>query len=121
MYNSENKIKKIHQFLFSIKKKMKIVYLFVTVLLITDNPIFCFINPNDFCKKTELKKSCMAFDCGTKYCVYDRSSCVSLIQWEILMKKYATESIVKRNFLSKIKNCEQSDYKNQWSHRFNFG
>ena len=100
---------------------MKFIYLFLTVLFITGNPILCFIDPNDFCKKTETKKSCIGFNCGTEYCVYDKSSCVSLIQWERLMEKYAKESIVKRNFLSRIKNCEQSDYKNQWSHRFNFG
>jgi hypothetical protein len=28
---------------------------------------------------------------------------------------------VYRDFLSRIKKCEQNDYKNQWSHRFGFG
>jgi hypothetical protein len=101
---------------------MKIIYyLFLFVLTIAGNPIFCFFKPSDFCKKTELKKSCMASNCGTKYCVYDESSCADLILWGVLMKKYAKDPIVYRDFLSRIKKCEQTDYKNQWSHRFGFG
>jgi len=98
-----------------------IIYLFVTVLSITVKQILCLLKPNDFCKKTETKKNCMAFNCGTKYCVYDESSCADFILWGLLMKKYAKDPTVYRDFLSRIKNCEKSDYKNQWSHRFNFG
>jgi hypothetical protein len=101
--------------------KMNIFYLFLTVLFIICNPINAFFKPNEFCKKTATKKSCMAFNCGTNYCVYDESSCTNLISWGISMKKYAKEPKMYRNFLSRIKNCEQSDYKNQWSHRFSFG
>jgi hypothetical protein len=98
-----------------------IIYLFLTVLFIPGKQILCFLKPNDFCKKTETKKNCMAFNCGTKYCVYDESSCADFILWGVLMKKYAKDPTVNRNFLSRIKNCQKSDYKNQWSHRFNFG
>jgi hypothetical protein len=100
---------------------MNIFYLLLIVLFITSAQINCFFKPSEFCKKTEERKSCMAFNCGTKYCVYDESSCMNLIIWEILMKKYAIDPKVYRNFLSRIKKCEQSDYKNQWSHRFSFG
>ncbi len=79
------------------------------------------LKSTDFCRKTETKKSCMAFNCGTKYCVYYKSSCKNLISWGILMKKYAKEPTVYKNFLSNIKNCEKDNYKNQWSHRFSFG
>jgi hypothetical protein len=98
-----------------------IIYLFLTVLFIPDKQILCFLKPNDFGKNTETKKNCMAFNCGTKYCVYDESSCANLILWGVLMKKYAKDPTVNRNFLSRIKNCKKSDHKNQWSHRFNFG
>jgi hypothetical protein len=100
---------------------MKIICLFLILLVISGYPIFCFFKPDEFCKKTLTKKSCMAFNCGTKFCVYDESSCMNLIIWEILMKKYSIDPKVYRNFLSRIKNCEKSDYKNQWSHRFSFG
>ena len=100
---------------------MKIICLFLILLVISGYPINCFLKPNDFCKKTETKKNCMAFNCGTKYCVYDESSCADFILWGVLMKKYAKDPTVYRDFLSRIKNCEKSDYKNQWSHRFNFG
>jgi len=71
--------------------KMNIFYLFLTVLFIICNPINAFFKPNEFCKKTATKKSCMAFNCGTNYCVYDESSCTNLISWGISMKKYAKE------------------------------
>ena len=100
---------------------MKIICLFLILLVITGYSINCFLKPNDFCKKTALKKNCLAFNCGTRFCVYDESSCMDFISWEILMKKYAKEPTVYKNFLSNIKNCEKDNYKNQWSHRFSFG
>ena len=100
--------------------KMKFYFLFFIVILLLTR-IDCFFKPSDFCRKTETKKSCMAFNCGTKYCVYYKSSCKNLISWGILMKKYAKEPTVYKNFLSNIKHCEKDNYKNQWSHRFSFG
>jgi len=76
------------------------------------NQINCFFKPDDFCKKNSTKiKNCMALNCGTKL----------FISWEIIIKKLRKKSNFYTNFTKGIKNCEQNDYKNQWSHRLNFG
>ena len=49
---------------------MKIICLFLILLVISGYPIFCFFKPDEFCKKTLTKKSCMAFNCGTKFCTF---------------------------------------------------
>ena len=106
------------------KKKMKFYNLLVLILLflININSIKSFLKPEDFCNKTSKKiKGCMAFDCGSRFCSFDESTCNNFISWGKLIKKNAIKSIVYKNFLSKIKNCKENDYKNQWSHRFNFG
>ncbi len=73
---------------------MKIICLFLILLVISGYSINCFLKPDDFCKKTALKKNCLAFNCGTRLCVYDESSCMDFISWGVLMKKYAKEPIV---------------------------
>ena len=100
---------------------MKIICLFLILLVISGYPIFCFFKPDEFCKKTLTKKSCMAFDCGTKFCTLNEETCDHFISWGLLLKKWIKEPKVYKNFLSRIKNCELNDYKNQWSHRFSFG
>jgi hypothetical protein len=86
------------------------------------NQINCFFKPDDFCKKNSTKiKNCMALNCGTKLCAYDKKKCDYFISWEIIIKKLRKKSNFYTNFTKGIKNCEQNDYKNQWSHRLNFG
>jgi hypothetical protein len=106
-----------HKFL---EKKMKIYLIFIFIILL-NNQIYC-LKPDDFCKKDNRKiKSCIAHNCGTKFCAFDVKTCDHLISWGILLKKWVKEPKVYKDFLSKIKNCKKNDYKNQWSHRFSFG
>jgi len=104
----------------NLKTKMKF-YLISILFILISNQIWCF-KPDDFCKKDTRKiKSCIANNCGTKFCTFDKITCNNFISWGVLLKKYVKEPKAYKAFIEKIKNCEHKDYKNQWSHRFSFG
>jgi hypothetical protein len=99
-------------------------YLIIIWVFLISNPINCLFKPDDFCKKNLTSsriKNCMALDCGTKYCAFDRKTCDHFISWGLILKKWVKESKLYNDFIAHIKSCEQNDYKNQWSHRINFG
>ncbi len=100
---------------------MKFFYIFI-VLILAIKQICCFFEPDDFCKKDTRKiKICLSYDCGTKFCTFDKKTCDNFISWGVLLKKWIKQPKSYKNFIKKIKNCKQNDYTNQWSHRFNFG
>jgi hypothetical protein len=100
-------------------EKMKLHFIFLALFL-TSNSISCF-KANDFCKKAIGFKKCVNYNCGTLLCSTDREACRNLISWGVLMKKYAKETPNKyTQFVGSIKPCVK-EYKNQWSHRMNFG
>ena len=99
---------------------MKILHIFI-VLVLTIKQFYC-LEPDDFCKKDTKKiKICLSYDCGTKFCTFDKETCENFISWGILLKKWIKQPKVYKTFIEKINNCKQNDYRNQWSHRFNFG
>ena len=100
---------------------MKYFFVLFVLILISNSLIYCF-EPDDFCLKENKKiRNCAAFNCGTKYCSYDKQTCKDFFVWAKLMNKYTKELIVYNMFMSRIKKCEIYDYSNQWSHRFHFG
>ena len=99
--------------------KMKL-YLIFLALFLTRDSIRC-LKTTDFCKKVISFKKCANFNCGTLLCSTDREACRNLISWGVLMKKYAKETPNKyTQFVGSIKPCVK-EYRNQWSHRMNFG
>ncbi len=96
-------------------------FYFIVIFILINNQICCF-EPSDFCKKDTRKiKSCIAYNCGIKFCTFDEETCDNFISWGVLLKKNVKEPKAYKRFIGKIKNCKQNDYKNQWSHRINFG
>lgn len=102
---------------------MKYFLLFFLLYLIS-NSIYCF-TPNHFCKKVK-NQNCDTYECG-RYCSLNENFCESLISWESLMNVHSNLQLkVYRNFIHNIKTCVKSEkaeneYRNQWSHRMNFG
>ena len=93
------------------KKKMKFYLILIFIILLNDQ-IYC-LKPDDFCKKDNRKtKSCIAYNCGKKYCAFDTKTCDHLISWDRLLKKWIKEPKIYKNFLSKIRNCKKNDYRN---------
>jgi hypothetical protein len=105
-----------------LNKKMNFHYLSVIVFCLISINSIIFTNSlrsDDFCKKELFTRKCMAYDCGTKYCTFDKASCTHFISWGIVMKKKS--KIVYKHFIDNIKACPLYQYKNRWSHRLNFG
>jgi hypothetical protein len=94
-------------------------FLIVFVIILIINSIFC-LKPEDFCKKDKIK-SCIAHNCGTKFCTFEPKKCDDFILLGIVLKKWVKDPKAITTFIKHIKDCENKDYKNQWSHRFNFG
>ena len=80
---------------------------------------------DDFCQKeTQKMKYCAAHNCGKKFCSYDKQTCTDFITWGVRMKSVTTNIKhlkIYKYFVSRIKKCENYDYRNQWSHRLHFG
>ena len=96
------------------------LHLIFLALVLTSNSISCF-KANDFCRKVISFKKCANYNCGTLLCSTDKVTCNNLISWGILMKKYVKEIPNKyTQFVGSIKPCVK-EYRNQWSHRMNFG
>ena len=86
----------------------------------SSNSFNCLINSDDFCLK-EANKKCMAHDCGSKYCSYEKESCKHLMTWGIMIKTRIKEPKVYTRFIESIKHCKKINYINQWAHRMHFG
>jgi hypothetical protein len=67
----------------------------------------------DFCKKERFLHKCKAYNCGTKFCSFNKKSCDDLISWENLVK-YPKEPKVYQIFIFRIKICKKRELKNQW-------
>jgi hypothetical protein len=82
---------------------------------------------NNYCKKANKNMECEIYSCGENYCSISKKSCVYLISFKSLMKGYIKQDLKQKkfqNFINSIEICEpngQIDFKNQWSHRLNFG
>ena len=96
-------------------------YSILILLILVVNQIFC-LRSDDFCKKDARKiKICAAYNCGSKFCSFDKQTCDQFISWNILLNKWVKKPKLYKTFIHDIKNCKKNDYRNQWSHRFNFG
>jgi hypothetical protein len=86
-----------------------------------------FMSPDYYCKKYGLKVQCEIYSCGTKYCSINKQSCDFLLSFENILGGYIKEDWKRKKsktFLYNIKVCKsngQIDFKNQWTHRLNFG
>ncbi len=97
-------------------------YFLIFVLFLQISLFYSFLNPDDFCQKDTINmKKCMAYDCETQFCTLNKQECKNLIAWGTLITKYANESKVYKTFIKNIKPCGKTEYRNQWSHRLNFG
>ncbi len=66
---------------------MKFFYIFI-VLILAIEQICCFFEPDDFCKKDTRKiKICLSYDCGTKFCTFDKKTCDNFISWGNVTEK----------------------------------
>jgi hypothetical protein len=100
--------------------KMKF-YIFIIAFFLASNSVSCLMESDDFCQKNTIISTCTAYNCGTKFCSFDKESCKNLIKWGVIMKKYVKETSNKyTHFIDSIKPCVKK-YRNQWSHRMNFG
>ena len=85
------------------------------------------MSPDYYCKKDGLNVECEIYSCGIKYCSINKQSCDFLISFKNLMSGYIKEDANRKKFetfLYNIKICKsngQIDFKNQWTHRLNFG
>ncbi len=86
-----------------------------------------FMLPDNYCKKHDLNVKCEIYSCGNKYCSINKQSCDFLLSFENLMSGYIRQDVKRKKFetfLSNIKICKsngQIGFKNQWTHRLNFG
>jgi len=84
-------------------------------------------SPDNYCKKANKNMECEIYSCGENFCSISKKSCVYLISFKTLMKGYIKQDMKQKmfqNFINSIEICEpngQIDFKNQWSHRLNFG
>jgi hypothetical protein len=97
---------------------MKFFFLFFCALILSIDSIYCF-KPADFCKKERFLHKCKAYNCGTKFCSFNKKSCDDLISWENLVKnpkepKKLKEPKVYQIFIFHIKICKKRELKNQW-------
>jgi hypothetical protein len=101
---------------------MKFSLLILFLVLSSDyyQTISC-LNSGDYCVKNEYSKNCMAHDCGLKFCTFDKQTCQDLIKYGIMIARNSFESKVFKTFIQSIKPCNRRMYRNQWSHRMNFG
>jgi hypothetical protein len=91
---------------------MKLFFLFICALFLSsDSSINCF-KPADFCKKESTVQKCKAYDCGAKFCSIKKQSCVDLISWGNLVKKYYKEPKKYKRFMFDIKICVKIKLKN---------
>ena len=103
---------------------MKYLYLIFIALFLVSCPIKSLVTPDRLCKKTNKKILCEIYTCGKDYCTNDEQSCVYLLKWEHLARKKTKNQKKFETFLNMIENCNLNghiDFKNQWTHRFNFG
>jgi hypothetical protein len=84
-------------------------------------------SPDNYCKKDSLNIDCEIYSCGENYCSINKKSCDFLLTFKTLMKGYIkqdTKQKIFQTFIDRIEICEpngQIDFKNQWTHRLNFG
>jgi hypothetical protein len=82
---------------------------------------------NNYCKKANKKIECEIYSCGENYCSINKKSCDFLLIFKTLMKGYIKQDMKQKlfkKFFNKIEFCEPNgkiNFKNQWTHRFNFG
>jgi hypothetical protein len=103
---------------------MKYLYLILIALFFFSCHIKSLVTPDRLCKKTNKKIACEIYTCGKDYCTNDKKSCVYLLKWEHLARKKTKNRKKFEIFTNMIENCNsngQVDFKNQWTHRFNFG
>jgi hypothetical protein len=84
-------------------------------------------SPNNYCEKANKKIKCEIYSCGKNYCSINKKSCDFLILFKTLMKGYIKQDTKLKKFkkfFNRIEICEPNgkiNFKNQWTHRFNFG
>ena len=101
---------------------MKLYFIFISICLNSVSFSSCLLlNPGDYCLKSELNKNCVAYDCGYKFCAFEKEPCQYLKTWEILLKRYIKEPNSYTSFVEGIKPCSRAMFINQWSHRISFG
>jgi len=82
---------------------------------------------DNYCKKAGKNIECEIYSCGEKYCSINKKSCDFLISFKTIMKEYIKHDVKQKKFktfIDRIKICDSNgriDFKNQWSHRLNFG
>jgi hypothetical protein len=75
------------------------------------------IRSKDFCilnATIEEEVICKKYQCGFDLCSVDNKSCENLNAWNMIIKKYANESMIEieklDKFLDNIKECESNEY-----------
>ena len=103
---------------------MKYFYSFLLLLIIN---LVQGLRSDNYCKKIDKKIECEMYSCGKYFCSNNKNDCDYIISMGNSMKKYNKQDRRLKNyknFINSIINCESNghiEFKNQWTHRFNFG
>ena len=97
-------------------------YFLIFILFLQISLFYSFLNTDDFCQKESINmKKCMAYDCETQFCTLNKQKCKSFIAWRTLIMKNVKAPKVYTIFINNIKPCSKIEYRNQLTHRLNFG